>query len=181
MMKGARVDLRVSRPRGAGWGLRPVATRVFAWHFWNNGKFSWAEFTRPHPQNRNSYFWHVDHTNKKPTLTLADTLKVVRHIANETKKHCARVRCGWAAIRFNKESFRNDLDMGADNKQHLRVWILGFRVKFKNRAVCNLIPTVWKAGPRRNLKTQLAHSSRKGIALMMSCKCIARAKLHFVR
>ena len=82
-MKGARVDLRASLPRGAGWGLRPVATRVFAWHFLNTSKLSWAEFTRPHPQNPKSYFWQVDHTNKQPTQTLAEHLKVVCHTTNE--------------------------------------------------------------------------------------------------
>ena len=82
-MKGHRADLRVALPLAAGWGARPVATRVFAWCFLNSMKLSWKEFTTPHPRNRNSWFWQVDHTNKTPKWTLAAHLKVVKHTTNE--------------------------------------------------------------------------------------------------
>ena len=83
VMRGNRADLRVALPLAAGWGARPVATRVFAWCCLNSMKLSWKELTTPHPRNRKSWFWQVDHTNKKPQWTLAAHLKVVKHTTNE--------------------------------------------------------------------------------------------------
>jgi hypothetical protein len=80
---GPRVDLRLGLPVAACWGAKGVASRVFAWHFLNTGKLSWAEFNMPHPIRPKSFYWQVHHANKNPSATLADQLKIVKHTTNE--------------------------------------------------------------------------------------------------
>ena len=49
--------------------------------------------------------------------------------------HCGKAVEWDSPIRCNNESLRNCFDVGADNKQHLLVWFLGFRKTCENCVV----------------------------------------------